>query len=71
MRTSKDIYKTKDNKVLAVSCNEQPPATAKLFNGYDYKNQSWVKNGMYVECNHPESMQCNCYGKIHKGEKVV
>lgn len=35
---------------------------------YDYNHQAWVKNGKYVKCNHPESMQCDCYGKKHEGE---
>ena len=41
----------------------------KLFNGYDYKNQAWVKNGKYVKCGHPAD--CNCYGKKHEGEPVI
>ena len=40
-----------------------------LFNGYDYTKQAWVKNGKYVRCNHPATMNCNCYGKLHAGEK--
>ena len=35
---------------------------------YDYKNQAWTKNGRYIACNHPENMNCNCYGKLHAGE---
>ena len=41
----------------------------KLFNGYDYNNQAWVLNGIYQRCGHPITMDCNCYGKLHKGEK--
>jgi hypothetical protein len=37
---------------------------------YDYKNQAWVVDGIYQACNHPESMECNCYGRIHAGEQV-
>ncbi len=35
---------------------------------YDYDNQAWIKDGKYVSCNHPESMKCSCYGKLHEGE---
>lgn len=35
---------------------------------YDYKNQAWIKDGKYVKCGHPESMDCQCYGKEHEGE---
>ena len=41
----------------------------RLINGFDYKNQAWVKNGLYVKCGHPKSMECNCYGRLHEGEK--
>jgi hypothetical protein len=35
---------------------------------FDYDNQAWTKDGKYMDCNHPVSMDCKCYGKIHKGE---
>lgn len=41
-----------------------------LSNGYDYKNQAWVKDGKYVRCGHPESMRCRCFGRLHEGEPV-
>lgn len=41
-----------------------------LFNGYDYANQAWVANGVYVDCGHPEFLQCTCYGRQHAGEKA-
>jgi hypothetical protein len=37
---------------------------------YDYKNQAWVENGVYIRCGHPESMDCGCYGRLHAGEPV-
>ena len=37
---------------------------------YDYKNQAWIKNGLYVRCGHLESNDCKCYGKKHEGEVV-
>ena len=40
----------------------------RLINGYDYTNQSWVVNGVYVACGHPESMTCACYGKVNAGK---
>lgn len=38
-----------------------------LQNGYDYDHQSWVQDGEYVDCSHPEEMNCRCYGRLHKG----
>ena len=43
----------------------------KIFNGYDYENQAWVIKGKYQDCNHPESMNCNCYGRINKGKEII
>ena len=43
----------------------------RLINGYDYDNQAWVRNGRYVRCGHPESMDCSCYGKVHAGEETT
>lgn len=42
----------------------------RLYNGYDYNNQAWVQKGKYISCNHPNSMNCNCYGKMHAGEET-
>jgi len=38
---------------------------------YDYDNQAWVINGKYSSCNHPEAMECNCYGKEHAGQEAT
>ena len=35
---------------------------------YDYVNQCWIVNGRIESCNHPETMNCKCYGKRHAGE---
>lgn len=43
----------------------------KLINGYDYINQTWVSDGVYQRCGHPESMDCACYGRLHAGEEVA
>lgn len=40
----------------------------RLMHGFDYVNQAWVMNGRYIECGHPETMACDCYGREHKGE---
>lgn len=40
------------------------PATTE----YDYRRQAWVVNGRYVRCRHPDTMDCQCYGKLHAGE---
>ena len=37
---------------------------------YDYDNQAWIVNGRYENCAHPTSMECGCYGRLHKGEKA-
>lgn len=38
---------------------------------YDYKNQAWIIDGVYVSCAHPPDMNCHCYGKVHAGEPAV
>ena len=35
---------------------------------FDYTNQAWTVDGVYVRCGHPESMDCRCYGKAHAGQ---
>jgi hypothetical protein len=40
-------------------------------NQYDYTNQAWLVNGRYVACNHPEAMQCLCYGKLNAGKPAA
>ena len=40
-------------------------------NGYDYDNQAWYQNGVYVRCGHPESMDCGCFGKANAGKAVI
>jgi hypothetical protein len=42
---------------------------------YDYEHQAWTSQEpddvrRYVACGHPESMQCRCYGTIHRGQSV-
>jgi hypothetical protein len=39
-----------------------------LVNGFDYEHQAWVREGKYMRCGHPETMQCGCYGREHEGE---
>ena len=46
-------------------------AAEQLLNGFDYKNQALVRNGRYVRCGHPASMNCVCYGRLHQGELVA
>jgi hypothetical protein len=36
---------------------------------FDYKNQAWIKHGRYIRCGHPADMDCQCYGRIHEGER--
>lgn len=42
----------------------------RLYNGYDYINQAWVKDGKYIRCGHPDDMDCDCYGRLHEGEET-
>lgn len=37
---------------------------------YDYAHQAWVQDGVYISCNHPAWMTCDCYGTLHAGEKA-
>ena len=52
---------------------------------FDYTNQAWTEDGIYVDCNHPpvgsvmgddgpvpgaEFVGCDCYGRAHEGERV-
>ena len=36
---------------------------------YDYDNQAWIVDGVYQDCNHPDTMNCKCYGRINKGKR--
>ena len=40
----------------------------RLIDGFDYKRQAWAKDGRYVRCGHPDSMDCGCYGRTHEGQ---
>ncbi len=43
-------------------------------NGFDYDNQAWVINGLYVDCGHDHNKPCpggNCFGRTHAGEPVI
>ena len=44
--------------------------TGRLLGGYDYDVQSWVVDGRYVDCGHPEGMDCQCWGRLHEGEET-
>jgi hypothetical protein len=35
---------------------------------FDYVNQAWTVDGLYVACGHPAADPCGCYGKLHSGE---
>jgi len=35
---------------------------------FDYTNQAWTQDGVYVDCRHRVS--CDCYGRAHAGEPV-
>jgi hypothetical protein len=38
---------------------------------YDYDNQCWIADGRIESCNHPKTMNCKCYGKLHAGEAAT
>lgn len=43
---------------------------------YDYTNQAWVRDGVYVACSHVLEAGyalelCQCFGRIHAGEMVL
>lgn len=42
----------------------------RVYNGFDYSLQCWIKSGIIQRCGHPESMRCNCYGRAHAGESI-
>ena len=35
---------------------------------YDYDNQAYLVDGVYQDCNHPDTMDCKCYGRVNKGK---
>jgi hypothetical protein len=39
-----------------------------LIDGFDYLHQAWVSAGFYLDCAHPKSMSCGCYGRKHADE---
>lgn len=39
---------------MRTSTNQMSPEGT-LVNGYDYKNQAWVINGVYQDCGHPQA----------------
>lgn len=38
---------------------------------FDYDNQCWIVGGKVERCGHPETMNCQCYGRIHAGERAT
>jgi hypothetical protein len=38
---------------------------------FDYKNQVWIKGGVYIDCGHPDQMKCSCFGRLNKGKKAI
>lgn len=38
---------------------------------FDYKNQAWIRDGRYLDCSHPNSMDCQCYGRKYEGLTVA
>lgn len=69
MQSDRSIDYTEATKMARISSDET--RNGRLINGYDYDNQAWVKDGRYVRCGHPDSMDCGCYGRIHAGEPTA
>ena len=38
---------------------------------FDYENQVWIKGGRYQNCSHPNHMNCECFGRLHKGKEAI
>ena len=45
MRTSKDICKLPDGRLMEVDHTTDRPENAVIWNGYDYDKQQWIYNG--------------------------
>lgn len=43
-------------------------ATPELY--FDYDHQAWVRNGRYIRCGHSAEYNCQCYGRLHAGERA-
>lgn len=37
-------------------------------NGFDYENQAWIENGLYIPCAH--AVPCDCYGTVNAGKLI-
>ena len=37
---------------------------------YDYEKQAWIVDGLYTNCGHAQHIDCNCWGRLHQGEKA-
>lgn len=35
---------------------------------FDFLHQAWVVNGVYADCGHLFPENCQCYGRLHRGE---
>jgi hypothetical protein len=49
-------------------------STNTSLNGFDYKNQCWYQNGVYLSCGHERAIvpvACTCYGRLNAGAPVI
>ena len=51
-------------------CDRAATVDPTTVNGYDYQRQAWVKDGRYLRCGHPPTMDCRCYGLRHESEMI-
>ena len=56
--------------ILAQTDSEVAQGVADRLDGYDYKHQAWVRDGVYVACGHPKPCSF-CYGTTHEGQPLA
>ena len=54
---------------MSRSSNNIINEAGRIIDGYDYNLQVWIVSGRYQDCGHPEDMNCECFGRLHKGEE--
>ena len=45
MRTSSDIYILPSGTLVSLNQMQTPPSNAKLYQGFNYAKQIWIRNG--------------------------
>lgn len=42
-----------------------------IYTGFSYRYQCWLIKQIVQDCGHLDNAQCECYGRTHKGEKLI